>query len=285
MSDYDELISYHKKMIEYLEMLKSNELSNDFEELKKLLYSDNWPQAVDPSNICNDNEEEKIDRAESIIEFLDYDFANMNFLDFGCGEGHLVKKLAKNNILSIGYDILAAGNFAWEIEQNGMLTSNWNNVLKKAPFDFILLFDVLDHCQDPLETLEKLKSISKKETIISIRCHPYTSPHGGHLYQQLNKSYVHLIFTDEEIKKLGLKQIFTQKILRPQFQYKKWFEQSNMQILKFEEIKIDIDDFFRTTNVVLKRIPQIDENIRFPEHQMSQAFNDYKLQFSSHIFQ
>jgi len=61
-------------------------------------------------------------------------------------------------------------------------------------YDFILINDVLDHAADPLDMLEQVNKIRNPETKIVVRCHPWTSRHGTHVYKQMNKAFLHLIF-------------------------------------------------------------------------------------------
>src|SRR5713226_628667 len=81
-----------------------NLLSNYY--LRKLRSSE-WPLSADPAFICNqDLEEDKECRASAIYSLMlsEHLDKNKKFLDFGCGEGYLVRH-TQNLALSIGYDI------------------------------------------------------------------------------------------------------------------------------------------------------------------------------------
>src|SRR4051812_1118998 len=74
--------------------------------LKTLLDSAAWPPAVEPSLICNvSSEQDKEDRAEGILDIIiDVHLEGLTVLDFGCGEGHLVRlSQAQNPRLCVGF--------------------------------------------------------------------------------------------------------------------------------------------------------------------------------------
>ena len=71
---------------------------SQFEELKKALFSDKWPVAVNPNLICDPNSsEDKKERGIGILELIIEDqlTKESKFLDFGCGEGHCVTSASK----------------------------------------------------------------------------------------------------------------------------------------------------------------------------------------------
>lgn len=156
-----------------------------------------WPEAIFQELICQDNEEDKLDRASGILSFFIDEFvSNKKVLDFGCGEGHLVKIMSSsdnNAELCVGYDIVQSGKLSWENKQeNHLLTTNFQKVIENAPYDIVVLYDVLDHCENPEEILNNIKSVCRNGTKVYVRCHPYTSRHGGHLYKDDNRAYLHL---------------------------------------------------------------------------------------------
>jgi SAM-dependent methyltransferase len=72
-----------------------------------------------------------------------------SFLDYGCGTGLFVKYLQNHNFTqAYGYDPYATKeNFGDSA------------VLQKAPFDYILLQDVIEHVEDPHALLSELNSL------------------------------------------------------------------------------------------------------------------------------
>jgi hypothetical protein len=66
-------------------------------------------------------------------------------------------------------------------------------VVSGAPYDYILLYDVIDHYQGDLEQLlPVLKTLMSRNSRIIMRTHPWTSRHGGHQWSIKNLSHVHL---------------------------------------------------------------------------------------------
>jgi 2-polyprenyl-3-methyl-5-hydroxy-6-metoxy-1,4-benzoquinol methylase len=248
------------------------------ETLQLLEYAESniWPEAVQSFLICGENNEEKFDRAEGIVDYIDENISGKKFLDFGCGEGHVPYRALKHEAsLSVGYDLQKTGNFEWDSE-NSILFSNLSSVESMGPFDVILLYDVLDHCQAPINLLNTLKSCSHAETKIFVRCHSWMSRHGSHLYRQFNKAWAHLIFAQDELKSLGLDTDIVQKYFYPIGKQKEWFKQAQMTVVQESFVKSVIESFFYKPEIT-KRLPLNEFQGKFPEFQMSQTFNDYIL--------
>jgi len=247
---------------------------NQFEEIKKLLDGTEWPEAVPDFLICKMTEEDKMERAEGIIDFIDLELKNKKVLDFGCGEGHVVKLLHEKSVECFGFDLEKKGLLDWENQSGYLLTTDWNRILDKKPFEVVLLYDVLDHAQSPIDLLNQLREVCTPQTHIVVRTHPFCGPHGGHLYQKINKAYLHLICTEEELKQLGCDLEFNQKVLFPLATCESWFQQANYAISKSNTIKNHVSDFFKNNPIIRYRI-NLQYPKEFPAWQMSQAFNDY----------
>jgi ubiquinone/menaquinone biosynthesis C-methylase UbiE len=233
-------------------ILKENKKIIEFTDLRLLSRSDSWPEAVPQEYMCSDdNNEEKFIRADGIIENFEIQAKDLNFLDFGCGEGHVVVKLSETAKKSIGYDIKDQN---WSLF-NGTFSTKWEEIEKNAPYDIILCNDVLDHTEDILETLNRIQKVKTPQTgKVFVRVHPWTSRHASHLYKQLNKAYLHLVFTDDELFKMGLVQQKIQKILEPIDYYKKAFRESGFTILKEDTINHQIENFFINNEKVKNKI-------------------------------
>ena len=54
-------------------------MKSNFEDLKILLESDEWPEAVSNFLICNETEEDKEDRARGILNLLSIDLKGKKF--------------------------------------------------------------------------------------------------------------------------------------------------------------------------------------------------------------
>ena len=120
---------------------------SEFQKLTELLKSDAWPHAVDPALICDvTSEQDKEDRAEGILDIIiDINLENLKFLDFGCGEGHVVNhSRSQKPKLSVGYDIKKFDKWNnWEKSPNSLFTTDWNKAKTLGPYNIILMYDVI----------------------------------------------------------------------------------------------------------------------------------------------
>lgn len=165
-----------------------------------LIHSSIWPRAAPQIMIVN-NDDKKVRRAKSIIKPLP--LIGKKFLDFGCGQGHCVQQATRLATMSIGYD---PHPDQWDKLPDCRLTSDLEEVKQYAPYDTILVYDVLDHTTDHQQMMADLAKLSGPNTTIYMRCHPYTSRHATHAYEVLNRAFVHLFLTAEQQAELGLKQ-------------------------------------------------------------------------------
>lgn len=258
---------------------------NQFETLRNLLESENWPEAVLDFQIVDENlEEEKMDRAEGVVDILvQEDLENKKFLDFGCGEGHMAKYASKDASISVGYDITKStkSKFNWEnLEEKLLLTTDFEKVQEQGPYDIIMIYDVLDHAENPVEVLEKAKSILSDNGKIYLRTHPWCGRHGGHLYRKKNKAFVHVVFSDEELKQMDL--VFEErnnKVKFPIAEYDKIIKNSGLVVSSKDIENQDVEDFFEKNQLISQRLKQSIEvaGKTFPKFQLSQCFHDYVL--------
>jgi len=254
-------------------MIDRSLFAEDVGQLIDLLESESWPLAAPEVLLCK-NEDDKVERAEGIIHSLLPELSDKNVLDFGCGEGHVAVESSRMAKHSVGYDIKSEGSL-WDVHKD-VLTNDFEVVKEGAPYDFIVLYDVLDHTEDPVAVLEQVKSVANKETNIFVRCHPWIGRHAGHLYRQMNKAWIHVIFTNEELEKMGLKPDVVQKVLAPLNTQRGWFSKAKLKIISQTIVKGRVEDFFRNP-LFDSRLPKIDAGKSFPEFQMTQTFNDYLL--------
>lgn len=263
----------------------SNKIQEDFIELQQLLNSSNWPESVLEFQIVNQSsEEEKMDRAEGIVDsILEEPVENKKVLDFGCGEGHVSKYLSKEKVkISVGYDITSTekSKFNWnEKKDNLLLTTNFEKVKEESPYDIIILYDVIDHLEgDPSVVLGELKDLLSSEGKIYIRFHPWSSRHGGHLYRDINKAFVHLIFTEEELNSMGYKiEEPNLRIIFPINNYEEIIRKSKLKKISSNIERQKIESFFSSNDLIKNRIMKIFKSNNFPSFQMEQCFLDYVL--------
>lgn len=266
---------------------------NEFNVLSELLHSEEWPQAVYDAQIANENsEKDKDERAEGIVDILMPPLEGKKFLDFGCGEGHIANYVGRFAEVSVGYDISknSRSRFDWEIDDGKrLLTTDFKKVESKAPYDVILIYDVLDHAKEftPQEILSCAKSLLSDGGKIYLRTHPWTSRHGGHAYRKINKAFVHLVFTEGELKSMGIDVEPNLKVTYPLHTYESWISESGLVNSVPPEVdQQEVETFFRDKNVVRERIMKFMEVKEWgegtppgrPEWQMSQCFWDFILE-------
>jgi 2-polyprenyl-3-methyl-5-hydroxy-6-metoxy-1,4-benzoquinol methylase len=256
----------------------------DFESLRKALESDKWPEAVNPNLICDpSNEQDKLERGRGIVELMiEPDLKGLKVLDFGCAEGHVAFVASEYEpTVVVGYD--CEHNDRWNSFQkdNLVYTDNWKEVLKNGPYDVIILFDVIDHVknENAVGVLRKAREALSEEGRIYMRCHPFISRHGTHLYHHLNKAYAHLVFTQEELKTIVPEQKFVEEsinVLFPLRTYDEFLQQANLEIVHRREITSKVDSFFKIPKIA-ERIMENNALDSFPDFQMSLDFIDYVL--------
>ena len=269
--------------------LKIASFNDEFEQLKILLNSEEWPVAVDPENICDPNSEnDKTERARGIIENSIDNLEGKKFLDFGCGEGHCVEVASELASLSVGYDINLNWKDRFQTKENMIFTNDFNDLINYGPFDNILMFDVLDHLQEesPVDALKKVRSLLKDDDgRLYCNVHPFVSKHATHLYKTINKAYVHLIFTQDEIEQMypNIEQENNLGVLYPLKTYASYFIEAGLHGTgagfqsKTEHLE-EVPEFFMRNSLLQNRIKaNININGEFPSYQLSVQFIDYVL--------
>jgi 2-polyprenyl-3-methyl-5-hydroxy-6-metoxy-1,4-benzoquinol methylase len=261
----------------------------EYTELRLAAKSDVWPQAVPEDMICADDEENKLARAAGIInDFIHEDLTGKKFLDYGCGEGHTAY-VASNLVgakLAIGYD---SQPYNWKqyLGEPGLLfMTKWQYVKEQGPYDIILVNDVLDHSTNPRLILEQLRDVKTPETgKVYMRCHPWASRHGTHLYKQLNRAYLHLVFTPEELVNMGLKETPAVPIYNPLETYRELIQDTGFKVLKEDLITHPVEMFFTHRPAVLRRIKERFANSKNPAHASGEEFprDVLEVQFVDYI--
>ncbi|MGD1910228.1 MAG: class I SAM-dependent methyltransferase [Rivularia sp. (in: cyanobacteria)] len=121
-----------------------------------------------------------------------------SLLDYGCANGLFVQYLQQRGFTNChGYDPYA-------------LSDGFGNdaILQQAPFDYILLQDVIEHVEDPRELLSKLDGLLAPGGYILIGTPnaanlDLTKPHLSDFYNCVHAPYHFHIYTPEVLEYLG----------------------------------------------------------------------------------
>lgn len=243
---------------------------------------EHWPKAV-PDNmiVSHRGAPEKKYRALQIIGMLGIPVAGKRVLDCGCGEGYVTAEAAQQAELSVGYDIEAHDNWGTYNKQNLIYTSDTDVVNSDGPYDLIILYDVLDQLKgvDPVAFLKWLRTLMVDNGQIYVRTHPWTAKHGGGIYDQMNKAYIHLALTPDELIKSGIRPLHNLKISRPMATYEKWFADAALNI-ESRNIEAEIPAEY-VRNHLIDRIIKLTWGGTIDKEQaikiMANQFIDYKL--------
>lgn len=231
-----------------------NEYELLFDSLEKSLKSDEWPIAVKPEEICL-TEEDALRRACWILDILIIEnVEGKRFLDYGCGQGHVVAEVKKRDAaFAIGYDVDLSQCKA----DASLVVADFDEVKKNSPFDIILVHDVLDSiiAIDPVQALAEMKGVLSPGGRIYVKNHPWSSRHGGDLYKKINKAFIHLIFDESELMRIGNHQLsYNLRITRPISTYRDWFSRAGLKIKSEIPITQSVDEFFLRPSVQYDRL-------------------------------
>jgi len=88
-----------------------------------------------------------------------------NFMDIGCGTGNFIASLPKNiNKIGIDIDQQSIDTAKKNNPNVEFICSSFETIEYKEQVDIITMFHVLEHVQDPLNTLKRLHELATKET-------------------------------------------------------------------------------------------------------------------------
>jgi 2-polyprenyl-3-methyl-5-hydroxy-6-metoxy-1,4-benzoquinol methylase len=257
----------------------SDDYNEQFQKFKDVLESDEWPTAVDPAYLC-DNEQKTTSRAIGILEmFVIEPVKNKRVLDFGCGNGHVAIECLKREAKVIGYDSdLSKCQF-----QNDIFTDDFNSVIKNGPYDIVILYDVLDHStsMSPRELLLNISKVLSLNGKVYVRNHPWCSRHGSHFYLQKNKAFLHLALDEIELARIGIVQEPVLRVYKPEEEYQKWIQGSGLKVVAESKVLCDIEPLFLTPSPLHHRIISHWNDFNEMNINMSIEFMDYVLELDS----
>jgi SAM-dependent methyltransferase len=237
-----------------------------------LMAIDCWPPAVHECLVGKQaSPKDQMNRATAVLQMMvNRSMKDLDVLDFGCGEGWVSNEMVLRGAKHVtGYDIVRSETWV-NFPQVEFVTEA--GLLKQ--YDMIFLIDVLDHCANPMAVMNSVRAMLKPEGTVFVRCHPWTSKHASHLFKQgLNKSYIHLFLTEEEIKGLGYEPIFTRPDLNPFVSYKTWFEKFKVE----RERRLDepLHDFFKVPAFV----ELLASEQRLPKNRIESFLTDMETNF------
>jgi hypothetical protein len=274
----------------YLEA--SFRMPNDANDLEAIIKSEFWPEAIENQTIVRSEEAIKR-RAKSIIGSFARACGSTKLLDYGCGNGSCVD--AANSLpsrinhvnasspITVGYDINRHAD--WE-KSSSLITDDFGTVMDYGPYDMILLYDVIDHIEENKinDVITLLRSVSNKGAYWKVRCHPWTSIHGGHLYENLNRAYAHLFMTEDQLSKF--KTEFVRKIYNPIETYNRLWNQHELTVVESNIHKTNINDieaFFSETDILKHLNQNIDIKKTIKDSILQIEFVDYTLRADSDI--
>ena len=172
-------------------------------------------------------------------------------------------------------------NLIGSLKKTTFYSTNFEKVKENAPYDIILIYDVLDHSVgNPTDLLKQAASVLSDNGKIYLRCHPWCSRHGGHLYRQINKAFVHLVLSEKELEQLGYKlEEPNLKVFYPIATYNEIINNSNLKLKNLDVERQDHEEFFEKNQIVRERIKKLftKSNDPFPAFQLAQCFVEYVL--------
>lgn len=265
--------------------LESKDKLSELTDLRMLAKSEKWPKAVPDELICNEEEDSKLSRAASIIQdFIKTDLTNKKFLDFRCKQGHVPFVAASLlETKAFGYDTENQNWDHFDKLDNLKYTTDFSEIKNNGPYDIILINDILDHHETDLKLV---KSVLANNGKIYMRCHPWTSRHATHLYKELNRAYLHLVFSEDELYGMGLMGTKTNKWIDPLPTYKKIIAEAGLFIATEDYITHPVEIFFTHEPHVLRRIKEkwsesensdLANGLAFPRSAMELQFVDFVL--------
>lgn len=270
------------------EPVSITEKTKETASLRLLCKKGNWPEAIPEELICADDYDSRTFRAFGIIEqYLQIDLTDKKFLDFGCGDG-LVAEVALNfgASLSVGYDIKSDDLWNKINKKDNLIVTTYFDDIVGYKFDYILINDVIDHCDDPYEIFEKATNLLADDGYIFCRCHPWTSRHGTHIYKKLNKAFVHIIFSEDELAKFDIDPLPTKRILDPLGNYQEILKSTNLEIVTEKITTTPVEMLFSLEPAIVRRIKNLwiedgnnpyADGINFPREILEIDFVDFVL--------
>lgn len=278
------LISSLYEIIELLQTKKNviNFHLKDFTSLRQILKSDVWPKSV---NLDNFDEKEYLEKF--LVNVINID--NLDVLYLGKYPETFQNYVKdKNPSKAVAYyeestKLNKNNNYKKDFYESSTLisTTNFNDVIKEAPYDVIIIYDFIEHTniQMPVDKiLGMIKNLRKNNGPIYFRAHPFCSRFHDHNNYHSNKAYSHLVFSEKEKLKIGCLsgQRPCRELLTETDYFKLFFDQE-LEIKERKLIEHSPEKFFFEQKLIAERIKDtLNTEIITPE-EIGLEFIDYVL--------
>ncbi len=249
----EHMIRFFNKMLnQNIKSLLVDEENNltELTDLRILARTKDWTEAIDESKSA-------VELLRLFIETISMPIKNKIVLEFGSCESELAA-LLKNEYFAkkvVSFDLNLCKYRQNTINDTDVIyTDNFRLVQQAAPYDMIVINDILDHTDKPTYWLKQLKPLLLEKSRVFIRFHPYTSKNGTHLGEQINKAFLHLAFNDDELATFGVANRYTRKITDLDATYDRLIEESDFKIVNKKFVKTPVDAIFLTDKRISNRI-------------------------------
>lgn len=247
-----------------------------------LMGIDCWPASIPQFQAdAKPTDTDYVNRANSVLDMcLGASIEGAHFLDYGCGDGFIASEIAARGPDSItGYDIVPSDYWQKLGTDKVNFTCDVNALTPKG-YDLVFLYDVLDHSIDPEGVMRHIKHLAVPGAVVYVRCHPWTSKHASHLPKVgLNKAYIHLFLTFEELVQKGFKPLFTRIEKVPLDAYRWWFR--DFKIVKEKPYFEDVSQFFKEP--AFKELLANEQQLKASE--LNVFMDNMKLQFVDFVLE
>jgi len=225
------------------------------------LLDPDWPAAWPQYLIANAaSEQEKVYRAIQITAGYDLGLIEeKKILDFGCGDGLVAMEIIKRRTKGVlAYDIAPDKSWTGKEYQDLAFSSDLKHILDNAPYDTIIMHDVIDHVPASVfeSAFKQLIDRCTSETRFILTAHPFTSRHGGHLHESKNLAFLQLLYSEDELAKLQIRCPYNNRWSRPQAAYENMFNRLNLKIVAKEIDTDPVEQWIidRLIPIITKRI-------------------------------
>lgn len=215
-----------------------------------------WPNAYGIFEHMYETKGAKLVRALEIASMMPGIEDGRPILDYGCGEGFIVRALNLMGRSCVGFDKRRSDEW---LKLRIRAFDAIEDVKNYSPFNMVFLYDVLDHMPvvEMIRSLSEIKSILADKSQVFLRVHPFTSRNGAHFL--LDRAFIHLMLSTDEIDRLRIERQDVAMIVDPFHFYDELFGLLGFTIVKKIVHQTSVEDFISRS--YLGRIRDIHFNI------------------------